>query len=107
MINAIKSILPISVFIVGVVIERVAKVLAGIATILYNISSTLHMLLDTNVGKKLKEIEKSVTDVMKLYVEVSNKVTTKKIEENKLADVLKNDQSIVQLKKKKNDDPKS
>jgi signal transduction histidine kinase len=106
MINFLKNILPVSIFLIGKVIETIGNILIGISSIIYNVTATLHVQLNTKTGQKLKEIEKSVSDVMKLYAQVANKVKTSNAESNKLANLVKNDPNIVQLGKKKNDDPK-
>lgn len=106
MVNLLKNILPVTVFVLANVIERFGKVFVSIAAVLYNVSSTLHIELGTATGKKLKDIEKSVTDVMKLYASVASKVANRGAEDNRLANLVKNDPNIVQLGKKKDDDTK-
>lgn len=95
------------VFIIGMVFARIAKIIDGIATLLYSISVTLHMLLDTENGKKLKELEKTTQSILNLYNNINKKIEAQKnAEENKLAKILKDDKTVVQLGKKKDEDPK-
>jgi len=103
-INLLKSIIPVSVFVIGFSIDVVGKFLSGIAAILYNVSATIHVQLETNTGKKLKQIEKSVADVMKLYTTAVNKVASGNKEENRISNLVKSNPNIVQLGKKKNDE---
>jgi hypothetical protein len=107
MVEFIKNILPVTLFVIGRGIEVVGKVFVGIATIIYNVTATMHVQLNTKTGQKLKEIEKQVTDVMRMYVTVASKVTAANNEDNRLANTIKNDPNVVQLGKKKNDDTKS
>jgi hypothetical protein len=107
MVESLKNILPVTLFIVGRGIEMIGRFFVGVATIIYNVTATMHVQLNTNTGKKLKEIEKQVADVMKMYAAVASKVTAASNEENRLANTIKNDPNVVQLGKKKNDDTKS
>ena len=107
MINFLKNILPVSIFVIGKIIETVGNTLVGISAIIYNVTAMLHVQLNTKTGQKLKEIEKSVADVMKMYAQAANRVTAANKENNKLANLIKNDPNVVQLGKKKNDDTKS
>lgn len=108
MINFLKNIPPFLVFTLAYVFESVGKFLVGIATVLYNVSSSLHLVLGTKLGKKLKEIEQSVANVMKMYAEVAKRVTeAPQTEDNRLAAIINNNPEVVQLRKKKNDDNKS
>ena len=110
LIEALKNVLPMTVFIIGMVFSRIAKIIDGIATLLYSISVTLHMLLDTQNGKKLKELEKTTQSILNLYNNINKKIEAQKAavsaEENKLAKIIKDDKTVVQLGKKKDDDPK-
>jgi signal transduction histidine kinase len=106
MINFLKNILPVSIFVVGKVIETLGNILVSISAIIYNVTATLHVQLNTETGKKLKEIEKSVADVMKMYAQAASKVSASNKESNRLANLIKNDPNVVQLGKKKNDDTK-
>lgn len=106
--NFIKSILPNCIFGIALLIEVPAKILSGLSVILYNVAITLHILLGTETGKQLKEMEKSVTNILTLYANINKQVAQAKAaqnqEGNKLANIIKDSPNVVQLGKKKSDD---
>jgi prephenate dehydratase len=107
MINFLKNIIPVTLFIVGKIIETVGNLFIGVSAIIGNMTATIHVQLNTNTGKKLKEIQKSMVDAMKLYTQVANKVANSKKDENRLANVINPNPNVVQLGKKKDDPTKS
>jgi len=106
-IGVLKNILPVSIFLIGKLIELVGKLIVGIANVLYNISATLHTQLGTETGLKLKKMEETVASVLRVYSEAAQKVTQSGKESDRLANIVKNDVNVVQLGKKKNEDTES
>ena len=107
----IKNILPNLFNLIAIIVHTTSKIIEGIATVLYSITMSLHIVLDTTKGKKLKEIEKATQNIINLYNTVSNKVAAQKAavtsEENKLAKIIKDDKNILPLGKKKDDNIES
>jgi hypothetical protein len=102
-IEILKNILPVTIFLIGKIIELIGNSIVGVSQILYNISATLHTQLGTKTGVKLKEMEKSVADVLKIYNQVANKVTKSKNESDRLANLAKSNVNVVHLGNKKNE----
>lgn len=96
---------------VAEVLKLAGSLLIGLATIFYAIEVSLHKLLNTETGKQLKEMEKTVQSILNLHAQVTAKLQQSNVarvkEENKLAAILKEDANVVQLGKKKNDDTKN
>lgn len=103
-INFLKSLVPNIVFLIGIIIAKIAGFIEGIATIFTSLSITLHMVLDTSEGKKLKEIEKTTQTILSTYNNLLKKIEAQRSasnqEENKLAKVLKKDKNVISLQKK-------
>ena len=68
------------------------------------------MVLDTDQGKKLKEIEKTTQNIISMYNNLAKKIEAQRTamseEENKLAKVLKKDEKNVIKLGKKSDESK-
>ena len=98
-------------FITGLFFTKVAEVIGGIATLLYSVSVTLHMLLGTKNGKQLRELEKNTQTILNLYNDINKKIAAQKAavsaEDNKLVKIVKDDNTVIQLGKKKDEESKS
>lgn len=109
--NLIKNIIAESFSVVGFVLNKISGFFQGLATVFYSLSVSLHMVLNTEEGVKLKELERSTQKIINTYNTYLNKVETYKknvaAEENKLAKVLKEDKNVIKLGKNTNDDTKS
>lgn len=109
MVNFLKSLIPNIVFIIGSVIEFVAKALLSIARFIQGVSVLLHINFNTKLGKQLVEMQQQVNNIVNTFTALQNKVKENrelgKREDNKLADIVKAP-NVVQLGKKNDDDTK-
>lgn len=103
----LKNIPPFITLIIGTLVLKVSKFLEGIATLFIALSVSLHIVLETKEGKKLKELEKATQSILNMYANLTKRVEAQRHavseEENKLAKILKKEENVIPLEKKKND----
>lgn len=102
--NFIKSLLPNIISAAGNLFLRLSKIFNGIAAIFFAIATTLHMLFETDEGRKLKEIERATETIVNMYTNLVKRAQSKKAsaesEDNRLAKILKNNKNVTKIQGK-------
>lgn len=108
MANFVKSLIAHIPFAIGLLFDKVGKLLVSTGSVFYSISATLHIQMETRIGKQLKAVEEGVKALMaKAQALNARAQQAQSLEENKLANIVKPDNNVLQLGKKKDDDPKN
>ena len=110
MVKLLKNIPILLVDAIAFTFKLIGNIFYSISVIFYGIEVSLHKVLETDTGKKLLDMEKQVENVLKLYAQVQAKLKQGQVlqatEENKLANIIKDNTNVTPLGKKKNDDTK-
>lgn len=111
MLNFIKSLIPNAFIVVALGVNALAKAIGYISTIIVAIGLQMHMYLDTERGRKIRQIEAKVKEMMDQIVKAQKAAQVNLTENSRLAQSMKSTQTQVEqpsnviLLGKKKDEP--
>jgi hypothetical protein len=112
--NFLKTLIPDLFILVSMGIDLVAKIVTFIGTIFLGIGLKLHVALDTERGRKIKQIELKVKEMMEQILKAQRLAQSNLTENSRLAQSMKpaqtqeQPQNVISIGKKKDEptDPK-